>query len=315
MAERENEEEELSTDFEPAEAIPKKSNQLHTFRSSISNLFSTSKTSQYDPQTFRTALVHSAAFIFVLVCGLCALYAYRVLEPFLRSILWSILAGAFLFPFKKHFTSRARRSLYQLESDSYLLFYGLAIILPLKTLDRMIESIFPLCLRYWKELGSIVLFLPMIEFLQAGVVYHWFLQGGTSFLEKFLFLVHLFDSVWITTLIIGYLIAVLVFYNHSPLVKTILNLFAIPVWLILLIYLSQFLPVTYRLIVVILAISLTVVGFVVDLGEHMDPNPSRKWKRELSESLQGESVFRRGESSSSIDVYEHSRTFQTISID
>ncbi len=80
-----------------------------------------------------------------------------------------------------------------------------------------------------------------------------------------------------TTLVIAYIIAVLTIYDSSPVVKTILNLFAIPVWFILLIYLSQFLPVIYRLVVVLLSIVLTVVGFIVDLREHINQNPDRKF--------------------------------------
>jgi hypothetical protein len=97
---------------------------------------------------------------------------------------------------------------------------------------------------------------------------------GYDFLHTLIYLVHLFDSPWVTTLVITYLIAVLTIYDHKPWIKTLLNLFAIPVWFILLIYLSQILPVTYRLIVVILSIVLTVVGFIVDLRENIDQNPA-----------------------------------------
>jgi len=245
--------------------------------SSVLNSLETITTSRHDRQAFRTALFHSATMLFVLVCGACALLAYRILEPFLRSILWSILAGAFLFPFKNHLTSIARSSLSQLDTDSHLLFYGLVILLPLKTIDRTIESIGPFCLRNWKEVLIIIIFLPTIELLQTGVIYRWVTTIGYDFLNTLVFIVHIFDSLWVTTLVIGYLIAVLTIYNNSPLIKTILNLFAIPVWFILLTYLSQFLPVTYRLIVLILSIVLTVVGFVVDLREHIDGNRARKF--------------------------------------
>ncbi len=147
----------------------------------------------------------------------------------------------------------------------------------MKTIDRIIESIGPLCLRKWKELLIIFIFLPTIELLQTGVVYRWITTIGYDFLSTLLFIVHLFDSLWVTTLVIAYIIAVLTIYDSSPLIKNMLNLFAIPVWFILLFYLSQFLPVIYRLVVVILSIILTVVGFIVDLREHIDQNPARKF--------------------------------------
>ncbi|CAF3503185.1 unnamed protein product [Rotaria sp. Silwood1] len=245
---------------------------LRRLNSSVLRLRSTTKSLQRDPETFRTAFIHSAAILFVLVCGACALLAYRILEPFLRSILWSILAGAFLFPFKNHLTLKTRYFLRQLDTDSHLLFYGLLILLPLRTIDRTIDSIFPFIKKKWKELLIIFIFLLSIEWIQSGVVYHWLITIGYDIFDKLGLFVHVFDSLWITTIVIAYLIAVLTIYDSSPLIRILLNLLAIPIWFILLIYLSQFLPINYRLIVVILAIILTVVGFIVDFRERIEQN-------------------------------------------
>ena len=277
MSTQEDEEEQQQqnslTNTEPHDSLETRAHPLST---SLLNLLPTSKTSKHDRQTFRTALVHSAALVFVFVCGICALYAYRVLEPFLRSMLWSILAGAFLYPLKTQMTDAAQRSLSHLEKNSYLLIYGLFIILPLKTFDRTIESIYPLCRDYSKQLGLIVIFLGIKFYLLTDHTYQWFLLISNNFVDLFLFLVRPFDSPYITTVFFAYLIAVLFFYNHSPFVKTILNIFAIFVWLILLIYLSQFLPVNYRLIVIFLAIGLTLVGFCVDIRESIERSSSSR---------------------------------------
>ncbi|CAF3056396.1 unnamed protein product, partial [Rotaria sp. Silwood2] len=245
---------------------------LRRLNSSVLGLRSTTKSFQRDPETFRTAFIHSAAIIFVLVCGACGLLAYRILEPFLRCILWSILAGAFLFPFKNHLTLKTRHFLRQLDTDSHLLFYGLLILLPLRTLDRTIDSIFPFIKKKWKELLIIFIFLLSIEWIQTDVVYHWLITIEYDFINKLGSIVHVFDSLWMTTVVIAYLIAVLTIYDSSSLIRILLNILAIPIWFILLIYLSQFLPVNYRLIVVILSIILTIVGFIVDFRERIDQN-------------------------------------------
>jgi len=146
----------------------------------------------------------------------------------------------------------------------------------LRTIDRTIESIGPLFIRKWKELLIILIFLPTIELLQTGVVYRWVTTIGHDIINTLVLIVHIFDSVWVTTLVIAYLIAVLTIYDSSPWIKSLLNIIAIPVWFILLIYLSQILPVTYRLAVIFLSIVLTVVGFIVDVREHIDQNVARK---------------------------------------
>jgi len=65
-------------------------------------------------------------------------------------------------------------------------------------------------------------------------------------------------------LIIIYFSIVLTIYNSSLMIKYILNIFSIPIWFILFIYLSKFLSINYRFIVVNLAGILVVVGFIVD---------------------------------------------------
>jgi hypothetical protein len=200
-------------------------NRVNRLGSSLLNLLPTSKSTQRDRLTFRTAFVHSAALLFILVCGACALLAYRVLEPFLRSILWSILAGAFLFPFKNHLTQISRDYLRQLDTDSHLLFYGLVILLPLRTVDRTIESIFPFSIRKWKQLLVLLLFLLSIVLLQTGVVYRWLITIGYDCINTFVLIVHIFDSPWMTTLVIAYIIAVLTIYDSSPLISACLVYF------------------------------------------------------------------------------------------
>jgi hypothetical protein len=188
---------------------------------------------------------------------------YRILEPFLHSILWSILIGAFLFPFKHRFASIARYHLRQLDANSHLLFYGLVIILPIELIDKTIESIGPLCLRKWKQLVIIIIFLPSIEFLQSGVVYRCLTTIGYDYFVIFERHIHLFDSLWIQSFVLSYFFAVLILYNSSSVIKYLLNLFSIPIWFSLFIYLSKFLPINYRLIVVSLAVILVGISFII----------------------------------------------------
>ncbi len=135
-------------------------------------------------------------------------------------------------------------------------------ILPLKILDEILESIGPLCLRKWKQLIFILIFLPGIEFLQSGVVYRCVTKIGDDYLIIFERHIHFFDSLAIILFILIYFLAVLTIYNHSLVIQSILNRLSIPIWLSLLIYSSQILSINYRVIVVTLAMILMLVGFV-----------------------------------------------------
>lgn len=248
-------------------------NRLQRLQSSFLDFLPAHASQQQDREAFRRAFIHSAAILFILVCGACALLAYEILQPFLRSLLWSILAGAFLFPLKNHLTAIARQSLKQLEDGSHLLLYGLVIVLPLKKIDQTIESIEPFCREKWTKLLAIAIILPTIKFLKEGIIYRWISTIGYDILETSIYLVQVFDSAWITALFIGYLIAALAMYENFPRMKRILDYSAIPIWFILLVYLSQFLPGTIRILMVVLSIILIVVGLVVDIRERVDEIP------------------------------------------
>jgi len=220
--------------------------------------------SKRDQEIYHTAFIYVASILFVIVCGTCALLVYHILQPFLQSILWAILAGAFLFPFKNRSTSIARYYLQELDKNSHLLVYGLVIILPLKIIDKIIESIGPLCIQNWKELVFIIIFLPSIEFFQSGLIYRCITTIGYDYFIKFQRYIHIFDSLWIILFIIIYFFTVFILYNSSSLIKYILNIFSIPIWFILFIYLSQYLSINYRFIVVTLVGILIVVGLIIN---------------------------------------------------
>lgn len=220
--------------------------------------------SKGNQQIFRRAFIHSALILFVIVCGACAILVYHILEPFFSSILWSILSGALLFPLKTRCTSLTQRYLHQLDTDSHLLIFGLIILFPLKILDEILEFFGLLCIRKWKELIIIIIFLPSIEFLQSDIVYRCLITIGDNYFLLFERHIHLFDSRWIILIIFIYFSAVSTVYNRSFELKYILNIFAIPIWFCLFVYLSQIFPIYYRFIVVNFTSILAVVGYIIE---------------------------------------------------
>lgn len=231
---------------------------------------------QADRQSLHAAFIHSAAILFVLVCGACALLAYRILEPFLRSILWAILAGAFLFPCKHHLTSRARFYLKTIEENSRLLIFGVFVRLPIQTVDQTIESIGQFFWNKVKYPTVIIVFLVLNSCFPIQSTYIEFIKICHPIFIRLLNIFHFFESKWMIAVIILYILAVLTFYHHSWWMKTLLNIIAKPIGLFILIHLTQILPVTYRLPFVIFVIGLTILGLLVELKEYFEQSLARK---------------------------------------
>jgi hypothetical protein len=217
-----------------------------------------------DEQIFRTAFIHSTAILFVVICGACAVLVFYILQPFIHSILWAILVGAFLYPFKSRCTAHTLHYLRRLEANSHLLSYGLAILLPLQIFDKAIESIGPLCIQRWKQIALISIFLPSVQFLQSGIVYRWLTTIGYDYFLIYGPYIHVFDSAWVIVVVLSYLCAVLTAYHTSSAVRRSLKLLVVPIWFSFFVYVSQIFPVAYRAIIVTLGGIATCIGYVTD---------------------------------------------------
>ena len=238
---------------------------------------------KHDQKIFRKAFIHSASFVFVILCGICALFVYYILEPFLQSILWSLLAGAFLFPLKYSLTKQTRTYLQQLDINSHLLVIGFSIVLPIKLFNSFLDSIGILCWRKWKQLIFILIFLPSIEYLQSGVVYRCLITFIYDYIVLFERYIYLFDSSWMLGIIISYFSVVFLFYKSFVWLQILLNVLSMPIWLCLLINLTQILSINYRLVAVTLIIGLITIGFFIELNTNgkYDDNLLKQKKNEI----------------------------------
>ena len=216
--------------------------------------------------------------LFVLACGICALLAYYILEPFVPSILWSLLAGAFLFPWKNRFASRVHSYLHRLEANADLLCVALFIELPCQCVDRTLEATGPFCLQRWKYCLFILLFRFAIELVHLSIVHDYLSVISGAVLLRCQQTRDLCDSPWTVGLIIIYLLALLTIYHQSWLIKSMLNIFAIPVWFVLFVYLLQSISLVYRSTLVALLILLISVGFLLDRNEQRGVPVIRKCK-------------------------------------
>lgn len=86
-------------------------------------------------KALKQAFYNTAATLFVVIVCCAAVAVYYILEHFLGPLLWAVLFGTFLFPFKSTLTSVVRTWLQSLTSSGTPLIVG-TVLLPVQVLDR-----------------------------------------------------------------------------------------------------------------------------------------------------------------------------------
>ena len=119
------------------------------FRSSISTVIN--NLPQGHDKAFKQAIYAAAANIFILLAGAAAIAVYFILEPFLGPLLWSVLCGTFLYPFKRSLTNSLRKWLTGLHDSGTPFIVGV-ITLPISSANRAYESIYSKIVQHMKPL-------------------------------------------------------------------------------------------------------------------------------------------------------------------
>lgn len=104
-------------------------------------------------QAVYNAVVFSMVGVF-----LCILLAvYLILEPFLHPILWAVLTGAFLFPFKHAGTTRIEAWLMYIDIN-HIPLVASVFVSPIYSLHHIIVKIEQVILCYWKLISFLLVF-------------------------------------------------------------------------------------------------------------------------------------------------------------
>ena len=109
------------------------------------------------------AYYNGVALVVLLVAGYICWAVYCVLEPFLHPLLWAVLVGTILHPFKKTWTERIRQWLDGLEHRSIPLSAGL-VLSPVFLFNYLSKALEGAVVSYWHVIVSSV----------AGVSSLWF---------------------------------------------------------------------------------------------------------------------------------------------
>ncbi|XP_077432984.1 transmembrane protein 245 isoform X2 [Vanacampus margaritifer] len=231
----------------------------------VSQLLSQPSSLKFD-KNIKQAFYNTGAMIFVAICCGATVLVYFILEAFLRPLLWAVLCGTFLHPFKHSLARLGRSWLSGLQDTGTPIVVG-TLLVPVWCVNHTVDF-----------MGRQVMEkLPLLLAIGAGVPIIYFLYLSWSVVGMQVLLGHLwgiiaavldcFHAVWVCTLVIGYLLAVC--FKWSPHTEGYLRSTALLVWTALLFYIVS-LTGSWRVPLFVLVVLLLIVG-----SQEKPPVPGR----------------------------------------
>jgi hypothetical protein len=144
----------------------------------------------------KQAFYNTAATLFILVVCCAAVAVYYILEAFLRPLLWAVLCGTFLHPFKNKLSSIIRGWLKSLRESGTPLVVG-TLLIPVQVVDYSSETIGSFLVKHYKAILALAFVLPGLYCLyHFGLLLHIFniVKGTFSLVYDIL---GCFSALWV----------------------------------------------------------------------------------------------------------------------